>query len=157
MILYLVNVVGERGEEMLMSDFYTHKETADLLSVKPRTLEKWRFLGKGPAWHVCGRAIRYHYVDLNVWFARYAPHLTPVGPLSPAPTAKIDYMTLSRAAELAGVSPATLQAYRYNRRSPNGAPLFYRFDGETYCRRADFDAWMARRTYRVDPAAARRP
>ncbi len=40
------------------------KEAADLLGLKPCTLESWRFKGFGPTFIRCGRAIRYDRTDL---------------------------------------------------------------------------------------------
>jgi len=135
-----------------MADYINTKAAAKWLSLSPSTLINWRCQGKGPWYYRRGRLILYSPWDLNYWTMKNAPHLPTVNE-EPEPLATHEYLTLSRAAELAGVSPSTLQAFRYR----GGAPLFYRFDRETYCSRKDFDAWLAARTVHVDPAAPRRP
>lgn len=42
-------------------------ETADLLGLKPNTLEIWRTQGKGPKFRKIGRAIRYVEADVIAW------------------------------------------------------------------------------------------
>ncbi|MBI3505497.1 MAG: helix-turn-helix domain-containing protein [Proteobacteria bacterium] len=37
------------------------------LGVRDRTLESWRFQGRGPVFHVIGRSIRYKLSDLNAY------------------------------------------------------------------------------------------
>lgn len=52
-------------------DFLTEKEAAEVLNVAPKTLSRWRWLGKGPKYHKFGGAVRYmsreleHYVEQN--------------------------------------------------------------------------------------------
>ncbi|MFB9650503.1 helix-turn-helix domain-containing protein [Curtobacterium pusillum] len=45
----------------------TPAEVADLLRVKPNTLEKWRSRGRGPAFVKDGRLIRYHPRAVDAW------------------------------------------------------------------------------------------
>jgi excisionase family DNA binding protein len=45
----------------------TTKEAADFLKLSPRTLEKYRVLGRGPAFVTLGRARRYRIEDLERW------------------------------------------------------------------------------------------
>lgn len=47
--------------------FYTTKEAATFLILKPNTLEKMRVYGGGPVYRKHGRAVRYHINDLNDW------------------------------------------------------------------------------------------
>jgi hypothetical protein len=35
-----------------------------------RTLEQWRYLGRGPAYVKVGKAVRYRKADLDAWIAR---------------------------------------------------------------------------------------
>ena len=39
-------------------------EAADLLNIKPATLRRWRWSGKGPLFRKIGEAVRYHPGDL---------------------------------------------------------------------------------------------
>lgn len=44
----------------------TTKQAADLLGVSPRSLEKWRLIGCGPAYRkLAGRLVRYALADLD--------------------------------------------------------------------------------------------
>jgi len=43
----------------------TTKEAAELLGIKPGTLEIWRVYGKSPRWMKIGKAVRYRLSDLN--------------------------------------------------------------------------------------------
>ncbi len=44
----------------------TTKKAADLLGVSPRSLEKWRLIGCGPAYRkLAGRLVRYALTDLD--------------------------------------------------------------------------------------------
>jgi predicted DNA-binding transcriptional regulator AlpA len=45
----------------------TNNETAELLGLKPNTLEIWRTQGKGPVFRKIGRAVRYVEADVLVW------------------------------------------------------------------------------------------
>ena len=40
---------------------------AEHLNLSPKTLRKWRSLGKGPIYSQMGRAIRYNTDDLDEW------------------------------------------------------------------------------------------
>jgi hypothetical protein len=40
---------------------------AALLGLSVSCLNKWRITGQGPAWHRCGRAVRYRRTDLASW------------------------------------------------------------------------------------------
>ncbi len=50
------------------SDFISTIETAEILDVKPGTLEIWRSQGKGPVFHKFGRSVRYYKPDLAQYF-----------------------------------------------------------------------------------------
>jgi hypothetical protein len=50
---------------MFTPTLLTEKESADFLSIKPDTLRRWRWLGKGPAHHKIGASVRYHRDDLD--------------------------------------------------------------------------------------------
>ena len=43
------------------------KEAAFYLGLSPRTLEKFRVVGGGPAFHKFGRRVLYTYEDLEAW------------------------------------------------------------------------------------------
>ena len=51
----------------LNPDLLTNEEAADLLGIKPNTLEIWRTKGKGPKFVKMGAAVRYRLADLNAW------------------------------------------------------------------------------------------
>lgn len=42
---------------------------AEMLGLSASCLNKWRITGQGPAWHRCGRAVRYARSDLAEWLA----------------------------------------------------------------------------------------
>jgi hypothetical protein len=42
---------------------------AGVLGLSVSCLNKWRITGEGPAWHRCGRAVRYSRPDLAAWLA----------------------------------------------------------------------------------------
>lgn len=41
------------------------EEAATVLSVQPCTLEKWRHIGRGPAFRKIGRLVRYCHADIE--------------------------------------------------------------------------------------------
>ncbi|RZM06631.1 MAG: DNA-binding protein [Pedobacter sp.] len=45
----------------------TNIQTAELLGLKPNTLEIWRVYGKGPTLRKLGRSIRYAEADILDW------------------------------------------------------------------------------------------
>ncbi len=49
------------------SNLLTTTEAANYLSLKPSTLEVWRFYGKGPVFLKIGRAVRYRLNDLDAY------------------------------------------------------------------------------------------
>ena len=51
----------ERKDSPSLSDI----PAAEYLGLKPQTLRNWRYLGRGPAYHTLGRAIRYSIADLQ--------------------------------------------------------------------------------------------
>lgn len=50
-----------------MSDNLKTEEAAEILQVKPATLEQWRWNGKGPRFVKMGRAVRYRKADLDAF------------------------------------------------------------------------------------------
>lgn len=52
---------------MGMLTFLTTNQAAELFHQSPRTLERWRWLKIGPAWHTFGGSVRYALVDLEMW------------------------------------------------------------------------------------------
>ena len=50
------------------SAFLSESEAADHLGVSKKTLQRWRFDHKGPAYaKLNGKLIRYHQADLDEW------------------------------------------------------------------------------------------
>ena len=45
----------------------TNTETAELIGLKPNTLEIWRWQGKGPIYRKVGRLVRYVESDVLAW------------------------------------------------------------------------------------------
>lgn len=45
----------------------TNTETAELLGLKPNSLEIWRLQGKGPKYRKIGRLVRYVESDVLEW------------------------------------------------------------------------------------------
>jgi len=52
---------------MGMLTFLTTVQAAELFHQSPRTLERWRWLRIGPAWHTFGGSVRYELTDLATW------------------------------------------------------------------------------------------
>ena len=48
-------------------EYLTQVEAASFLGLSPRTLEKWRIEGQGPAYYKFGRRVLYLCVDLRSW------------------------------------------------------------------------------------------
>ena len=48
----------------------TEDETADLLGLKRKTLARWRWQGKGPAFRKIGRKVRYAHHDLEEYLSQ---------------------------------------------------------------------------------------
>ncbi len=46
------------------------KQVAKLLSVSPKTLRNWRYLGRGPAFIKLGRTVRYKISDLDKYIKK---------------------------------------------------------------------------------------
>jgi excisionase family DNA binding protein len=47
--------------------YLTTPNAASYLGLSPRTLEKFRVVGGGPAFHKFGRRVLYSYEDLETW------------------------------------------------------------------------------------------
>ncbi len=47
--------------------FLRPREAAEILGVSPRTLDRRRSRGLGPAYYKFGSAVRYRLSDLNAW------------------------------------------------------------------------------------------
>lgn len=60
--------------------YLTNNEAADFIRQSPRTLEKWRSQGRGPA-YIPGRPVSYLLADLDEWklAQRTAPSDTKLG------------------------------------------------------------------------------
>lgn len=56
---------------MRTDDFLTTEQVAEILGVRPNTLEIWRSHGGGPPFVKIGRLVRYRSGDLEAWIARH--------------------------------------------------------------------------------------
>ena len=52
-------------------DWLDTRQLAARLEVHPRTVERWRREGKGPAWHRIGGRIRYRWADVLTWLREH--------------------------------------------------------------------------------------
>ena len=51
-----------------LSAFLSESEAAEYLGISKKTLQRWRFDHKGPAYaKLNGKLIRYHQADLDEW------------------------------------------------------------------------------------------
>lgn len=50
-----------------MQKFMDQNEAGEYLGIAPKTLNKWRSLGKGPRYRKFGKAVRYAVSDLDAW------------------------------------------------------------------------------------------
>lgn len=64
---------------------FTTKEAADLLGLKPQTLELWRMQTKGPAFVKMGRSVRYREEDLQAYIHSLHTQTSTSQDLPPAP------------------------------------------------------------------------
>jgi excisionase family DNA binding protein len=51
-------------------EFLSNDEAASLLALSPRTLERFRLEGRGPAYCKFGRVVRYPRASLMTWVAQ---------------------------------------------------------------------------------------
>lgn len=49
--------------------FLTEAQAAGILGLEPATLRQWRFLGRGPAYHKFGSAVRYDPREIERFIA----------------------------------------------------------------------------------------
>jgi excisionase family DNA binding protein len=54
----------------------TLSETAELLRLSERTLERWRVVGGGPVFCKLGKRVLYRRIDLDAWIASHVVHST---------------------------------------------------------------------------------
>jgi hypothetical protein len=52
---------------MIDSPYLNQQEAAEFLRLSPRTLEKFRLIGGGPAFHKFGRRAMYSLEDIMAW------------------------------------------------------------------------------------------
>lgn len=52
-----------------MQKLLTTSEAAPLIGVKPKTLENWRVLGRGPVHIKAGGRVGYELADIEAWKA----------------------------------------------------------------------------------------
>lgn len=50
-----------------MSVYMTVAEAADYIRLKPKTLDNWRFVNKGPTFYKAGGRVLYAVDDLDRW------------------------------------------------------------------------------------------
>jgi hypothetical protein len=50
----------------------TQSETAELLRLSERTLERWRVVGGGPVFCKLGKRVLYRHADLEKWISSHA-------------------------------------------------------------------------------------
>ena len=53
-----------------ISQLFKEKEAATVLGIKPGTLRKWRWEGKGPKFFKIGSSVRYSIEDLQNYIAK---------------------------------------------------------------------------------------
>jgi len=54
----------------------TQSETAELLRLSERTLERWRVVGGGPVFCKLGKRVLYRRADLDEWIASHVVNST---------------------------------------------------------------------------------
>jgi predicted DNA-binding transcriptional regulator AlpA len=54
----------------------TQAETAELLRLSERTLERWRVVGGGPVFCKLGKRVLYRQADLEKWIASHVVNST---------------------------------------------------------------------------------
>ena len=52
-----------------MTQLLTEAQAADLLALKPDTLRRWRYQGRGPTFVRVGASVRYRITDVERWIA----------------------------------------------------------------------------------------
>ena len=57
-------------------EYLSNAQAAELLNLSPRTLEKHRVNGGGPAFRKFGRRVLYSRADLDAWAAGHGKMLT---------------------------------------------------------------------------------
>jgi hypothetical protein len=62
---------------LVPDDLIDQKEAARLLGIRPRTLQEWRYEGRGPGWFKVGQSVRYSRKGLEVWLAARAREAVP--------------------------------------------------------------------------------
>lgn len=65
-------LLGSRPDVALDLPLLTDDEAANLLSLSPATLKKWRRTRRGPRYYRLGSAIRYRRDDLESYLSRSA-------------------------------------------------------------------------------------
>lgn len=60
-----------------LDELLTTGDVAGRLGVPPRTLEQWRYLGRGPAYVRVGAHVRYRAADVGQWLDEH--RVVPAG------------------------------------------------------------------------------
>jgi hypothetical protein len=64
-----------------LSEFLTEPQLAEWLAISPRTLQQWRFVGRGPKFVKVGAAVRYSPEAVADWLERNTrDHTSDPGP-----------------------------------------------------------------------------
>ena len=61
--------LGDTGMGYDQSDYLSTRRAAVFLGLSPRTLDRFRMSGEGPAYHRFGNRVLYHRADLTAWAA----------------------------------------------------------------------------------------
>lgn len=57
-----------------MKEFATEEQLAEALQVSVKTLQDWRYRGRGPAYIRVGGAVRYRASDVAAWLDEHTVH-----------------------------------------------------------------------------------
>jgi excisionase family DNA binding protein len=55
------------ARNLLLSEFLSEHQVAELLCQSVRTIQKWRVTGYGPAFYKFGRSVRYRRSEVAEW------------------------------------------------------------------------------------------
>ncbi|MES2291564.1 MAG: helix-turn-helix domain-containing protein [Pseudomonadota bacterium] len=62
-----ISTATQSASSQIEARFLSNSAAADLLSLSPRTLEKYRVIGGGPVFRKFGRRVLYAREDLESW------------------------------------------------------------------------------------------
>ena len=87
-----------------LNELLSSREAAELLGIKPATLDIWRSQGKGPKYLKFGHAVRYAIDDVEAYIEA---HQSPDEPVDPALSAKLS-LSIEEAAKLSSIGRSNL-------------------------------------------------